>query len=269
MMNKNNATESFNELYRTIKTLRGPDGCPWDKEQTVFSITANLIEEAHEFSEAAAKHPASESVKEMREELGDVFLVTTMLGIIAEEDRLFSLKDSLQEITEKIIRRHPHVFGESKAADSREVISQWDKIKSDVEGKPGHSSLETVPKNLPPMIRAEKIQKKAAKTGFDWKNYEGPLCKIREETEELAELLNDKTSDKELLTEELGDMLFSVINLSRHLEIDPSAALQKSTQKFINRYKEMKAIAEQEGIELSFKNAAKLDKIWKTIKGRL
>jgi tetrapyrrole methylase family protein/MazG family protein len=119
------------------------------------------------------------------------------------------------------------------------------------------------------MIRAEKIQKKAAKTGFDWKNYEGPLCKIREETEELAELLNDKTSDKELLTEELGDMLFSVINLSRHLEIDPSAALQKSTQKFINRYKEMKAIAEQEGIELSFKNAAKLDKIWKTIKGRL
>ncbi|MFP4382576.1 MAG: nucleoside triphosphate pyrophosphohydrolase [Spirochaetia bacterium] len=268
-MIENDVIDGFRDLYRTIKILRGPNGCPWDKEQTVFSIAANLIEESHEFSEAAAKHPAPESIKEMREELGDVFLVALMLGVIADEDDLFSLYDSLKEITAKLLRRHPHVFSNSQASTSREVITQWDKIKSDVEGKPGHSSLDSVPKNLPPLMRAEKVQKKAAKSGFDWENHYGPLSKIKEETEEISLLLRDKNAETDRITEELGDILFSIVNLSRHLKIDSSLALQKATQKFITRYEKMKTIAENKGVDISFENAEELDKIWESIKKKL
>ncbi len=261
--------KSFERLCGIIKTLRGPDGCPWDKEQTVFSIIPNLIEESHEFSEAAANSDLDESINNMREELGDVFLVATMLGIIAQQDNLFNLSDSLNDISEKLIRRHPHVFSDSEARDSKEVITQWDKIKTEIEGKGSKSIFKNIPKGLPPILRAEKTQKNAAKAGFDWKSFDGPLEKIREETEELAEIITEPLTRKEMVTEEIGDLLFSVINLSRHLHTDPAQALQISTNKFMRRYEKLEEIAAERGTKINLENITELDKIWREIKDML
>lgn len=257
----NNPSESFKKLYDIVATLRAPDGCPWDKEQSPQSLRGSLIEETYECVEAIdQKDPPH-----IREELGDIFLLATMIAYMHEQDGDFTVADSLNEISAKLVRRHPHVFGNASASTSAEVLDQWAKIKVEKEGrKPKDSILDQVSRALPPLDRAFKLQKKAAKVGFDWPSVEGVWSKIEEELAETREAHQNQSP--EALEEELGDLLFSVVNLCRYLKVEPSVALQRANIKFTKRFshvekrmKEREETMEQGKLELMnhFWNEAK------------
>jgi len=219
---------AFKALYDIVTRLRGPGGCPWDREQTPASLRGDLIEETYECIEAINEQESAH----IQEELGDLFLLATMLSYMHEEKGVFSVADALQTVSEKLVRRHPHVFGETKVKDSAEVLENWKKIKVEQEGrKPKDSIFDEVSSGLPPLERAWKLQKKAAKAGFDWPNAERAevIEKIREELDEVME-----ADDVE---EKLGDFLFLAVNLCRCLKVEPSAALHRANGKFINQFK--------------------------------
>lgn len=227
----NNPSESFKKLYDIVATLRSPDGCPWDREQSPESLRPSLIEETYECVEAIdQKDPPH-----IREELGDIFLLATMVAYMHEQEGKFTVSDTLDEISAKLVRRHPHVFGDATATTSAEVLDQWAKIKVEQEGrKPKDSILDEVSRALPPLDRAYKLQKKAAKAGFDWPSIEGVWDKIEEELAETREA--HQNGSPEALEEELGDLLFSVVNLCRYLHVEPSVALQRANIKFTTRF---------------------------------
>ena len=261
-MEQNN--EAFGRLYDIVVRLRGPGGCPWDQEQTAYSLRSDLIEETYECIEAIdEKDPAH-----IREELGDIFLLVTMLAYIHEEENAFSLVDVLQTVCEKLVRRHPHVFGEIKVRDSGEVLDNWAKIKVEQEGrKPKDSILDEVGSGFPPLDRAWKLQKKAAKAGFDWPNIEGVTEKIKEElAETMAAVTDGGESPGEKTEEELGDLLFSVINLCRYLKVDPSVALRRTNSKFIRRFKYMEKKMKETGQEMKPENLGLMDRYWNAAK---
>ena len=246
---------AFSTLYDIVVRLRAPDGCPWDREQTPASLRGDLIEETYECIEAIDEHNPAH----IQEELGDIFLLATMLSYMHEEKGDFSTADALQTVSEKLIRRHPHVFGETKVKDSSEVLDNWAKIKIEQEGrKPKDSILDEVSSGLPPLERAWKLQKKAAKAGFDWPNVQGVIEKIREELAEVIE-----AGDVE---EELGDLLFSVINLCRYLQVEPSAALHRTNSKFINRFRYVEKKMRESGQEMKQENLAEMDRYWNEAK---
>ena len=249
---------AFKTLYDIIVRLRSPGGCPWDREQDPVSLRANLMEETFECIEAInEKNPVH-----IQEELGDIFLLAAMLSYIHEEAGLFSTTDVLQSVSEKLIRRHPHVFGETKVANSDEVIDNWTKIKIEQEGrKPKDSLLDELSGALPPLDRAWKLQRKAAAAGFDWPNAEGVIEKIREE---LGEVVECKCSEN--IEEELGDLLFSVINLCRYLNVEPSLALHRTNSKFINRFKYVEKKMKESGQEMKQDNLELMDKYWEEAK---
>ena len=246
---------AFKTLYDTVVRLRSPGGCPWDREQNPVSLRGDLIEETYECIEAIdEKNPAH-----IQEELGDLFLLTTMLSYMHEQEGLFSVADVLQTISEKLVRRHPHVFGETKVSSSAEALNNWAKIKVEQEGrKPKDSVLDEVSSGLPPLDRAWKLQKKAAKAGFDWPNVEGVIEKIREELDEVI-----AADDVE---EELGDLLFSVVNLCRYLKVEPSVALHRTNNKFINRFKYVEKKMRETGQDMKQENLAIMDQFWNEAK---
>jgi tetrapyrrole methylase family protein/MazG family protein len=253
--------ESFKALYDVIVRLRGPGGCPWDREQTPSTLRSDLMEEVFECIEAIdEKNPGH-----IAEELGDVFLLVTMLSYMHEEEGAFSVADVLNGITEKLIRRHPHVFGSLKLENPAEALSNWAKIKVEKEGrKPKDSILDEVSSGLPPLDRALKLQKKAAKAGFDWPDKTGVIDKIREELEEVqTEAAADNAGN---LEEELGDLLFSVVNLCRHLEIDPSLALRRTNSKFVSRFRFVEKKMKEEALSLSKENIIPMDNFWNEAK---
>jgi len=261
-----NPAESFKALYDIVAKLRSPGGCPWDREQTPSTLREALIEETFECLEAIDEKDPTH----IAEELGDLFLVVTMLGYIYEEEGNFSVAASLANVNEKLIRRHPHVFGEKKANDTSvistdEVLNNWESIKINQEGrKPKESVLDDVRPGFPPMDRAWKLQKKAAKVGFDWQDIEGVISKIREELDEVQEVV--KCNDKRHLEEELGDLLFSVINLCRFLKVDPSVALRRTNSKFISRFKYMEKKMKETGQEMNKENIGIMDGYWNEAK---
>jgi tetrapyrrole methylase family protein/MazG family protein len=246
---------AFTLLYDIVARLRGPGGCPWDREQNPASLRGDLIEETYECIEAIdEKNPAH-----IQEELGDIFLLVTMLSYMHEEEGLFSVADVLQTVSEKLVRRHPHVFGETKVKDSAEALDNWAKIKIEPEGrKPKDSVLDEVSSGLPPLDRAWKLQKKAAKAGFDWPSVEGVIEKIREELNEVIEADD--------IEEELGDLLFSVVNLCRYLKVEPSVALNRTNSKFIKRFKYVEKKMKESGQEMRQKNLALMDQYWNEAK---
>jgi tetrapyrrole methylase family protein/MazG family protein len=248
---------AFKALYDIVTRLRGPGGCPWDREQTPASLRGDLIEETYECIEAInEQNPAH-----IQEELGDLFLLATMLSYMHEEQGVFSAADALQTVSEKLVRRHPHVFGETKVKDSVEVMDNWRKIKVEQEGrKPKDSILDEVSSGLPPLDRAWKLQKKAAKAGFDWPNVEGVIAKVREELDEVI-----AADDVE---EELGDLLFSVVNLCRYLKVEPSVALHRTNGKFINRFKHVEKKMRETGQEMTQENLDIMERYWNEAKGR-
>ena len=262
----NQPEEAFRQLYDIVVRLRGPGGCPWDREQDPSSLRECLIEETYECIEAInEKNPAH-----IREELGDIFLLVTMLAHIHEEERVFSLTEVFQTISEKLIRRHPHVFGETKVKDSGEVLDNWARIKVEQEGrKPKDSILDDVSAGFPPLDRALKLQKKAAKAGFDWPNIDGVVKKIKEELDEVLEAAMATAGGEragEKIEEELGDLLFSVVNLCRYLKTEPSTALDRTNSKFVKRFKFMERKMKETCREMKQENLEIMDRYWNAAK---
>ncbi|MDR1868191.1 MAG: nucleoside triphosphate pyrophosphohydrolase [Treponema sp.] len=230
---------AFKQLYETIVRLRAPDGCPWDREQNPQTLRSDLIEETFECVEAIDEHDPAH----IREELGDLFLLVTMIAYMHEQEGIFSVEEVLNGIREKLIRRHPHVFGTMSVKDSAEVLKNWAQNKVQQEGRaPKDSWTDTVPRGIPPLERAFKLQKKAADMGFDGQNVNS-LC------ETIAKELNTvQHAPQHTVEEELGKLLFTVVNLCRVLSVDPTVALQKANVTFVNRCTavEKKALKEQQ-----------------------
>ncbi len=263
--------KSYDNLIKIIKRLRGPGGCPWDIEQTPESMRGDLIEEIYELVQAInEKDP-----EHIKEEIGDVMLNASMVAYMHEQEALFTLDDVFNEISDKLVRRHPHVFGDTKVQDTEEVLKNWADIKVKVEGRAEKGLLDKIPLSFPPLMRANKIQKKVAKIGFEWPTLEGVWDKINEEQEEIKEVLanletaTDKENKEQLHNElitECGDLLFSVVNLCRKLKVDPSVALDKTNEKFRKRFNYVEAKMKEAGIEMKADELEQMDKYWEEAK---
>jgi len=248
----------FVRLLQIVETLRAPGGCPWDREQTPHTIAPYLIEEAHEVCEAVEDgNPA-----DLCEELGDVLLEVALLSQMAREADQFTVADSLRAICEKLIRRHPHVFGEAEAADAEAVRQTWAQIKA--EEKRDRGVLEGVPRRLPALHRARRVSEKAAGVGFDWADPAGVLDKVAEEVAELREAVAG--GDKTHAEEELGDTLFALVNLGRHLGLDPEAALHRTTEKFLSRFAQIEATLAARGRHPAEATLDEMEALWQAAK---
>lgn len=286
----NTAEKAFNRLYNVVKILRCPEGCPWDKEQTPLSMRRDLIEETFEAIDAITQ----EDPFHAKEELGDVMLNATMISYMYEQKGDFSVAEVLNELAEKLIRRHPHVFPESEGSvcantpvkNGEQVLNQWDRIKENLEGRKTECILDEVPQGFPPLLKAYKMQKKAAKKGFDWDNVEDVKAKI---TEELAEVEEARLKVNELLKNqdahvfemksskeadeaqkelegEIGDLLFAVVNYARHLGVDPETALNATNTKFHKRFSYVQKKMEENEIPMIQENLSKMDEFWNEAK---
>ncbi len=253
--------KKYEELNETVKKLLSPEGCPWDREQTHDSLKNYLIEEAYEFVEAVEENDPDK----MEEELGDLLFHIVIHSVMAEQNNSFDLKSVTERITQKMIRRHPHVFGESSVSSVDEVWQNWDQIKRK-EKVQETNLLSSVPKQLPALLRAEKIQKRTARVGFDWERTEDVWLKVEEEIGELKEAV--AKANKKDIKEELGDLLFSVVNLSRKLDVDPEEALQDANKKFINRFNFVEAQIKAQNKDFSDVSLAQMDKFWNDAKAR-
>jgi len=252
---------AFGKLYEIVKRLRAPDGCPWDRKQNPYTIRTNLIEEAYECVSAIEE----QDDENLEEELGDLLLVVTMIAYMKEREGRLQLTRVLKHICSKLIRRHPHVFGDAIKETPDEVIEQWNHIKDHVEGKkPKHSVLERVPRTLPPLERALEIQKKVSKVGFDWDHVSPVWEKLDEEIEELKTA--QESRDVHRIEQELGDILFTLVNLGRLMNIDPTLALNGTNQKFINRFQELERRLRAQGRKPEDLDLDALDSIWNQIK---
>ena len=286
----NTAEKAFNRLYNVVKILRCPEGCPWDKEQTPLSMRRDLIEETFEAVDAITQEDSFHA----KEELGDVMLNATMISYMYEQKGDFSVAEVLNELAEKLIRRHPHVFPESEGSvcantpvkNGEQVLNQWDRIKENLEGRKTECILDEVPQGFPPLLKAYKMQKKAAKKGFDWDNVEDVKAKITEELAEVEEarlkvnellknqdaLVFEMKSSKEAdeaqkeLEGEIGDLLFAVVNYARHLGVDPETALNATNTKFHKRFSYVQKKMEENEIPMIQENLSKMDEFWNEAK---
>ncbi|MHB9152011.1 MAG: nucleoside triphosphate pyrophosphohydrolase [Spirochaetales bacterium] len=255
------AADSFATLYTIIARLRAPDGCPWDREQSPASIRNNIVEEAYELVEAITEKESGH----IREEAGDLYMLATMVAYMFEEEKSFSVAQALDAVSEKLVRRHPHVFGDSKVDTPDAVVEQWNTIKEQKEGRRKKDSLlDEVPRHLPPLERAYKIQKKAAKVGFDWTHIDSVWDKIEEELKESRDAFDAKDGDE--LESEIGDLLYSVINLARFSGIDPAIALQRTNEKFSHRFRHVEKRMKEEGLPLAHEHMAAMDRFWEEAK---
>lgn len=255
------AQYTITDLLQIMKLLRSPDGCPWDREQTHTSIRNNLLEEAYETADAI---DMTDNVA-LCEELGDLLLQVVFHAQIAKEAGQFDFDNVADGICKKLILRHPHIFGDTVVADSQQVLRNWDSIKMQEKGQHSYTdTLQSVPKAFPALMRAAKIQKRAAKAGFDWKDVAGPLAKVREELDELEDAI--ESGEAEHLQEEYADLLFAAVNMSRFLQIDAEQALQSGCEKFIRRFAQMEQLAAQQGMKLDTASSEQMDKLWDEVK---
>ncbi|MBI9108727.1 MAG: nucleoside triphosphate pyrophosphohydrolase [Spirochaetales bacterium] len=260
-MNNNTPLEGFEQLYNIITRLRSPDGCPWDREQTPDSIKENLIEEAYECLDAIIENDN----EHICEELGDIYLLVTFIAVMYEEKSIFGFDDIFESICSKLVRRHPHVFAESEADTSDKVLHQWEEIKDKVEGRQHDDSvLDSVPKHYPPLLKATKLQKKAAKNKFDWNRIDDVMSKLDEEIDELKVAVSNNDSDN--IEEEIGDILFSIVNIARFLKVDPSTALTRTNTKFTARFKYIESRLKEDGRRLTDSNLEEMEQLWNEAK---
>lgn len=257
----------ISRLLEIMAALRDPDtGCPWDKDQTFATIAPYTIEEAYEVAEAI-QH---DDMTGLNDELGDLLLQVVYHARIAEEAGHFSFGDVVFAITDKMIRRHPHVFGSAEARAAGPAKGMWERIKADEraavrKGERPPSALDSVPFALPALTRAVKIQKKAARVGFDWPESEPVIAKVREEVEEIERALGDGASE-EKTAEEIGDLLFAAANLARHLNIDPEQALRAGNAKFERRFREIEARLALKGIDVAAASLDEMEDEWQAVK---
>ena len=247
------------DLEEIVRILRAPGGCPWDAEQTHQSIRRNFLEEAYEAVEAIDEG----SPEHLEEELGDVLLQVVMHARMEQEAGRFDLDGVADGICKKLIYRHPHVFGDVAVSGTGEVLSNWEALKRKEKGQATNTdALEAVARALPALWRAEKVQKKARKAGFDWPDVSGALDKLSEELEELKTAADEGTN----VAEELGDLLFSAVNAARFLKVDPEDALNGATDKFIGRFRKVEAQAAAQGKAMEDMGLEELDALWERAK---
>jgi nucleoside triphosphate diphosphatase len=252
-------SENFAKLCDIVAKLRAPDGCPWDREQTNQSLLPALIEEVYETAEAAR----AQDDAHFREELGDLLLLVVMHAQIARENGRFDIEEVMEQVSDKLIRRHPHVFGTSEARDAGTVLKQWEAIKREEKNADSHF-LASLPKALPALVRAQKAQSKAARVNFDWTALCDVIAKVEEELGETKEAIRSRQQER--IEDEIGDLLFAVVNLARKSKIDAETALQSATNKFVTRFNRMEDELKTRGRKLGEVELAELDAIWDTIK---
>jgi MazG family protein len=252
-------SDDFAKLCDIVAKLRAPGGCPWDREQTNESLLPALIEEAYEVAEAARKQDDAH----FREELGDLLLLVVMHSQIACEAGRFNVEDVIREVSDKLVRRHPHVFGTSEARDAVAVLKQWEAIKRE-EKKTDSHYLASLPKALPALVRAQKAQSKAARVNFDWTELRDVMAKVKEELRETNEAI--ESQQRERIQDEIGDLLFAVVNLARKCKIDAESALQSATDKFVARFNRLEDELKSRGKRLGDVGLDEMDAIWDEIK---
>lgn len=254
---------SLDDLLHIMRCLRAPGGCPWDAAQTHESIRKNLIEETYEVIEAVNKQDKDL----LLEELGDLLLQVVFHTEMETEQGGFTFDDVCNGVCQKLVERHPHVFGTIHAETAEDALSSWDNVKIAKKGqKKGSVPMLSVPRELPALMRADKIQSKAKKVGFDWPDVSGALDKLEEETAELKEAI--ASGDSEQISMELGDLLFSAVNVSRFVDCDAEGALTASSDKFIARFQQLEALAAERGLELETMSLSEMDKLWDEVKGK-
>lgn len=253
--------ELFEELVGVIATLRSENGCPWDREQTHETLKSTLIEETYETLEAID----TGDPKKLKEELGDLLLNVMLQAQIAAEHKDFDIYAVIETLTEKLIRRHPHVFGDVNVEDSNEVLKNWEEIKRQESGYEDRTSvLDGIPDALPTLLRAQKIQNRAARVGFDWDKLTDVIAKVDEELQEVKASINAEKPEE--ISMELGDLLFAIVNLCRFMEIQAEETLRQANRKFITRFKWMEAELERRGTNFEAQNLETLDIIWEAAK---
>ena len=245
----------MDDLLKIMELLRAPGGCPWDREQTHKSIRRDLLEEAYEVAEAIDQ----ESPEHLREELGDLLLQVVFHAVLAQEEGLFDLDDVAGGICKKLIYRHPHVFGDVTVDSTGEVLKNWEELKKKEKHQSSQAdAVDSVARSLPALWRAEKVQKKAAKVGFDWPDVSGALDKVFEEAGELRDAMAGNGNAEE----EFGDLLFAAVNVGRFLKLDPEASLTAATDKFAARFRRVEDAARAEGKKLEDMTLAEMDALW-------
>ncbi len=247
-------------LRWVLKALRAPDGCPWDREQTLQSIQPCLQEECYELLSAMVGN----DLENHKEELGDVLLQVLFQSDIREDEGAFNFDDVVNLLADKLISRHSHVFGDVEATDTEAVLRNWEREKQKEHKSVKTSALDGVPVALPALLKAQRTQHKAAKVGFDWKDAAGPEAKIVEELAELRAAV--ETGDREKIADEYGDVLFSLVNLARHIEVDAESALRAATEKFAKRFRAVEARVKASGQEMKALSLEALDQIWDEVK---
>ena len=256
-------TDQFQRLCDIVARLRAPDGCPWDREQTNETLLPGLIEEAYEVAGAVR----ARDDQNLREELGDLILLAVMHSQIAGEDGRFNIAGVLDNVTAKLIRRHPHVFGSSGVRDTDGVVKQWEAIKREEKSDARGHYLADLPAALPALMRAQKVQKKAARVNFDWTELSDVVAKVAEEFAEAREAIASR--DPSAIADEIGDLLFAVVNLARKSELDAEMALQSATDKFVSRFSRVEDELRVRGKKLGAVGLEELDEIWNAVKGPL
>jgi MazG family protein len=253
--------DRFEDLVDIMARLRAPGGCPWDREQDHHTLKPYLLEEAYEVLEAIDH---GSDVK-LCDELGDLLLQIVFHAQLAREEGRFTIGEVTARICEKLRRRHPHVFGEVQVRDSDEVVHNWEAIKrAEPPNADRTSALDGVPAALPALLRATKVQKRAARVGFDWDDAQGPAAKVREELAEVEEAA--ASGEAERVADEIGDLLFAAVNLARMLEVDSEEALRQAIARFSDRFRAMEEMAEARGVDLHGLSLEQMDEMWEAVK---
>jgi len=249
--------KAFEKLVEIIARLRSEDGCPWDRQQTHESLKGNLLEETYEVMDAID----ARDMNELRAELGDLMMQIVFHARLADERGDFDIKDAIESIAEKLLRRHPHVFGEAEVASAEEVLHRWEEIKAGEKGfEKRVSVLDGVPKTLPALARAMEMSKRAVKAGFEWPNLDAVVEKLQEEVGELKDEL--RQGDRERIAEEIGDVLFTIVNVARWMKVDPEDALRAMTKRFADRFKRIEEAARAGGRPLQEMTLQEMDAVW-------
>jgi len=256
--------EGVSNLYHILTLLRSPEGCPWDREQKPSDIAKALLDETYEYIDALKNN----DTMHCSEEIGDVLLNAFMIIRMHEESSDFAPVDALNAVCSKLVRRHPHVFSSAYAENSTQVLDLWNSIKENVEGKKRDSEnfFSRIPKSLPQLEEAYEIQKAMRKVGFDWPDITGVMDKVDEERQELWEAIEHLDTDKEHVEEELGDLMFAIVNLARYLKISPSVALHRANHKIMDRFNKLASMSAQQGVELKSDNVGIMNDLWNQIK---
>jgi MazG family protein len=265
-------SKAFDELVAIMARLRAPGGCPWDHEQTYSSLAQYLLEESYETFDAIQEADETGDTTNLREELGDLLLQVVFHSIIGAERGDFTIDEVAAGVTQKLVLRHPHVFGDAKLARAQDVLDNWDKLKADerkVSGKiekERESILDEVPLHFPALLEGLKLTKKAAKIGFDWENAGQIFDKLDEEVSELKDALDKRHTEH--VAEEIGDLLFVIMNLARHLDVEPETALKKTNRKFRQRFKFIENELKRDGKSLEDATLKEMDDLWNKAKAQ-